>query len=215
MRRTRLILTEGIPGSGKSTTAQFLARQLAGNGVVGRWWHEEEVGHPVYAFGDRASLCRILQQLTSGDWRAVVAAALERWRAFSRLVQQSDEVVVVDGCLFGCLTWSLFPLDVASEEILDDTRQVAAILQPAQPCLVYLVRPDVATTLRALCDRRGNTIEQTYVDRATDNPYARRRGLSGAAGAAATAIPSPTSITSIAPAPSTGRSTANGMSSSG
>jgi thymidylate kinase len=33
----RLILVEGFPGAGKSTTAQFLARALARRGAAARW----------------------------------------------------------------------------------------------------------------------------------------------------------------------------------
>jgi adenylate kinase family enzyme len=47
MRRTRLVLFEGIPGSGKSTTGQFIARRLAVLGISARWWHEEEAAHSV------------------------------------------------------------------------------------------------------------------------------------------------------------------------
>ena len=46
---TQLILVEGCPGSGKSSTAQFLCRQLQRAGQECRWYHEEERPHPVAA----------------------------------------------------------------------------------------------------------------------------------------------------------------------
>lgn len=66
MRATRLILIEGLPGSGKSTLAQFLAWALAHNGILCKWWYEEELGHPVYLFTDAASLQLVLGDLSAG-----------------------------------------------------------------------------------------------------------------------------------------------------
>src|SRR5687767_5330975 len=43
-----LVLVEGLPGCGKSTTAQFLARQLRRAGYRARWHYEEETPHPVF-----------------------------------------------------------------------------------------------------------------------------------------------------------------------
>jgi len=185
LRRTKLILTEGIPGSGKSTTAQLVARQLAKGGIPHRWWYEEECRHPVYTFQDREGLRRVVADLTSGNYRAVVAAALEQWRRFSEMVQRSGEVAIIDGCLFGYLTWSLFPLDVPEAEIRDYVWQVEAIIRPNNPCLIYFYQADVAGALRRICDRRGGDTEQGFIYRATDNPYGRRKGLAGFDGMAA------------------------------
>ena len=80
VRQTRLVLFEGIPGSGKSTTGQFLARQLMDQGILARWWYEEEAGHPVWLFNDRDSLQHLLERLSSGDVSGVVSDALDRWR---------------------------------------------------------------------------------------------------------------------------------------
>jgi adenylylsulfate kinase-like enzyme len=41
------ILVEGLTGSGKSTMAHFIARQLNYNGIAASWLHEGEISHPV------------------------------------------------------------------------------------------------------------------------------------------------------------------------
>jgi thymidylate kinase len=41
-----LIFVEGVPGSGKSTTAQFIARRLARSGRPARWFYEEQAPNP-------------------------------------------------------------------------------------------------------------------------------------------------------------------------
>lgn len=55
MANTRLILVEGLPGTGKSTNAYFLFRQLEGSGKKVRWFHEVARPHPVL-FYDEACL---------------------------------------------------------------------------------------------------------------------------------------------------------------
>lgn len=49
--RHRLVFLEGIPGSGKTTTARALAARLRGWGVPVRLWLEGAAGHPLDLFG--------------------------------------------------------------------------------------------------------------------------------------------------------------------
>jgi thymidylate kinase len=182
MRRTKLILLEGAPGSGKSTSAQTIARRLATETIPARWWYEEEADHPVYVFHDRASLQQTVADLTSGQHRRVIAAALDQWRRFVDRLQAAETIGIIDGCLYGYLTWSLFPLDVPPDEIRAYIRAVERIIAPAEPCLIYFRQDDLAASLRRLCDKRGLTIEQSYVERSTQSAYGKRRGLQGFAG---------------------------------
>src|SRR5438093_740306 len=119
MRDARLILVEGIPGSGKSTLAQFVETQLAAVGIPITWWYEEQRGHPVYIFDDRASLQNVLADLNAHHFDQLVTAALAKWRQLAADLVQSERVVVLDGCLFGYLTWSLFAYDAPSDLIAD------------------------------------------------------------------------------------------------
>jgi energy-coupling factor transporter ATP-binding protein EcfA2 len=117
MLQTKLILLDGVPGSGKSTLAQTLLRHLRRQGIPARWWYEEDAAHPVYVFHDSASLRHVLAELSSGQHPHVVTRALAQWQHFVDAVQAEEEVVLLDGCLFGYLTWSLFPLALPAREI--------------------------------------------------------------------------------------------------
>ena len=46
MPKTKLIIFEGIPGSGKSTAATHLEEDLKGKGLTARFWHEGDFDHP-------------------------------------------------------------------------------------------------------------------------------------------------------------------------
>lgn len=45
--KNRIIMIDGIPGSGKSATAQFISHQLNSNGIPAEWYHDEEDNHPL------------------------------------------------------------------------------------------------------------------------------------------------------------------------
>ncbi len=179
MRDTKLILIEGIPGSGKSSLAQFIAHTLAHQGIACRWWYEEENNHPLYVFHDQASLLHTIDALANGRYREVMAAALEKWKAFAQNSQSSETVVILDGCLFGYLTWSLFPLDIPAEEIQSYLSQIKQIILPIHPCLIYLYQQDTAQALEKICERRGGETGSRLIAQATLSTYGQRRGLQG------------------------------------
>src|SRR5689334_15798961 len=70
-----LILTEGVPGAGKSSLARHLRDALSADGRPVRWWSEEELGHPVYVYRDDAELKQCIADLTAGRYNHVVLAA--------------------------------------------------------------------------------------------------------------------------------------------
>ncbi|OZB96144.1 hypothetical protein [Paenibacillus sp. XY044] len=45
--KTRLILIDGMPGSGKSTTGSFISERLNERNVLNRFYHELEDNHPL------------------------------------------------------------------------------------------------------------------------------------------------------------------------
>jgi thymidylate kinase len=174
-----LILIEGLPGSGKSTLAHFLIRHYAAQGIAARWWYEEEAAHPLYPFHDRASLQQVLDRLASGEYQQVIDGVLDKWQEFAHTLEASGAVVILDSCLFGYLTWTLFPYDVPRSAIDAYLTRVARIIRDTNPRLIYLYQDDVAGALRRICARRGITAEQRLIRNATESAYGKRRGLQG------------------------------------
>jgi thymidylate kinase len=179
VRETKLILVEGLPGSGKSTLAQYLVECARAESIDIRWCYEEEVDHPVFIFHDLDSLRSTVDALNQGDHATVIVAALEQWGRFAAAVASANTTLLIDSCLFGYLTWSLFPLDVPLGEIESYVAEVARIIAPLQPCLVYLYQEDVAASLRRICARRGDATERWLMEQSTQSPYGRSHQLSG------------------------------------
>jgi hypothetical protein len=80
----KLVLVEGLPGSGKSTTAQFLARQLRLAGHPASWHHEGETPHPV-----------LRRPADSPMWAGYFADRLERWREFAAPFGATDRIWIL------------------------------------------------------------------------------------------------------------------------
>ncbi|RKN85213.1 hypothetical protein [Paenibacillus ginsengarvi] len=177
MHRTKLIMVEGIPGSGKSTTAQWISHMLDRQGIAHKWWYEEEKGHPVYIYKDYNSMQPIIDELAKGNYPYLIDRALKRWREFAMDVQLAPQTIVADSCLFGYLTWSLFPYEVPKQVIISYVKAVESIIRPLNPYMIYLYQTDLETSLRKICARRGGHTEDRFVRAATLSPYGASRGL--------------------------------------
>lgn len=179
VQNTKLIMIEGIPGSGKSTTAQLISHMLHRKGIGHKWWYEEEKGHPVYVYDDYTTMQLIIDELSNGNYRKVINMALKKWHEFVASVQMTSDIVIVDSCLFGYLTWSLFPFEVPKEEIAKYIKAVERIIQPLNPNIIYFYQTDIGAALKKICTRRGGDTEKNFVRAATQSPYGKSRGLNG------------------------------------
>src|SRR5262245_42174709 len=121
-----------------------------------QWWYEEELSHPMYAFGDAAMLDAIRRDLFSGAHETVVAAALAKWRRFAEESRQTGTTVVTDGTFFGYLTWTLHYLDRPEVETFAYVRGIQDALASLRPRLIFLRQRDVAATMRNLLAVRGS-----------------------------------------------------------
>lgn len=179
MQNTKLIMIEGIPGSGKSTIAQFISRILLHKGYVHKWWYEEEQGHPVYIYDDYKTMQKTVDYLSSGRYSEIIDMALKKWEEFVAFVQSSSDIIIVDSCLFGYLTWSLFPYNVTKQEIMQYVKDVERIIKPLNPHLIYLYQTDIGAALKKICIRRGGDTEENFVRAATQSPYGKSLDLTG------------------------------------
>jgi hypothetical protein len=174
--QTRLIIVEGIMGSGKSTTCQFLEGYLQNRGISARFLPEWVMPHPI----------RVDDALPHPyePWRDVtIEEYLERsrvrWHAFVEERRFAATVTVLDGQLFhGDLT-NLFMMG-ASHEVCDrHVEQVTRATAPLRPAVIYFAASDVPRALGVVFRARGKKWEKYQVDWKTHSPYCQQRGLSG------------------------------------
>ena len=143
--KTNLIIVEGLPGSGKSTTAAMIADELnkKGKKVI---CVDEGVGeHPAdYADYDFP------------DFETERTKILEKWRSFT---EKSDKnTVYVFNCIFlqnpMCETMMRFGMDeTASQNYISE---ISEIIKPLNPVIIYIDQPDVKKAIDHVIDERGN-----------------------------------------------------------
>lgn len=165
----RLVLVEGLPGSGKSTTAQWLAGTLARCGRRSRWFYEEQAPHPVVG-GARSRY---------GSWAEYVDERVERWRAFVSAVRGSAVVTVLESAFLQAPIFATLERDADAGTILGLVERIADAIVPLDPVLVYLEAGNADDAMKRIWEHRGEQWTEHHVARFGSSVFARARGVSG------------------------------------
>ncbi len=163
---SKLIIVEGLTGSGKSIMAYFIARQLDYNGIPASWVHEGKDPHPI-----------LLDVESSIEH--YMADMLERWTAYVEQVRSSDKVWVVEASFFNNLIETLLAYNVDREKIVRYADKLQTLIEPLDPTLVYLVQEDIEKALERNFCGRGEGFKNYVIQYATGTPVAKRRGWEG------------------------------------
>ena len=144
MRHKLVMLAGSASGAGKSTLSEFLFDQLTRHAIPTRWIYEEDILH-LDAF---APVVRFFQR-GQGDGIEALLGATSR---FVREAVAANEVVITDS-IFPAYTW-LFAAGYSRGQIADFSAELARLLAPLQPLIIYL-DSDVAASLKRAVARRG------------------------------------------------------------
>jgi hypothetical protein len=157
---TKLILIEGLPGSGKSTVATSISSKLTELGV----------GHYSYLETTAKKPIKLLDPL-SATYRQDLLAQWER------LVAQSDEhTIVLESAFWQGTVDPMIGNNYPRAEIIAITDSVNSIVEPLKPKLIYLCHADVDSHIRWIFNSRGEKWAGEIVERDLRLPYHRDRG---------------------------------------
>lgn len=174
--QTRLVIIEGIMGSGKSTTARWIAAQLEAAGLRALAITERVEPHPVRGTD---GLDHWFQPWLDVTAEGLADRSLAKWRSFVANAQATETIHTLDGQLFhGDLT-NLFLMEATAAVIAKYCKAVSEIVRPLAPLLIYFYQADVERAIRAIAAERGDEWVKYQVDWKLQAPYSRRLGLSG------------------------------------
>jgi hypothetical protein len=180
MLNTNLILVDGLPGSGKSTTAQIVWLQLLRNGYEADWFFEHQSSHPIYRYEDPEEVF----QTTAAESKKIHDEALHNWEKLASSLQGTRRVTILESTIFQTTIGWLQLIDCDRSEILDYALRVRQVIEELNPCLIYLYQDDIAGGLRRTCDLRGEEFELQLVSRIARTPYGKRANVRGFEGVA-------------------------------
>lgn len=188
MRTTKLILIDGLPGSGKTTTALALAAWMRQQGGAAQCVletaaeghdHPLNVGGPLHPAGHMIG-ADLFRHYTV---EAYMAESLRRWRAFVDRAACTDAVQIVESYPYQNAVRILLQMDASTAALQAYVAALERIVQPMQAVLVYFEHADAAHALQTIAAERGPDWTAYAIAVVTTCPYARRRGLHGFDGA--------------------------------
>ncbi len=166
--KTNLIIVEGLPASGKSTTAGLITDELLKKGYKVICVDEGASDHPAdYADYDFP------------DFDTERTRILEKWKSFVH--GSSPDMIYVFNCIFlqnpMCETMMRFGMDEsASKKYI---AEIAEIIRPLSPVIVYIDQPDVRRSIGLVLDERGDEWLNAVISYHVDQGYGKENGLSG------------------------------------
>jgi thymidylate kinase len=183
---TNLILIDGLPGSGKSATAQLLWLHLLDNAHRANWFSEHQTSHPIYRYDDaigkayRATLksAPLFRMLVSSVYRHIKSRriheeALSNWQRLADSLENSGRITILESTFFQTPIGWLQLMNLEREEILRYVARIQHIIEKLNPVLVYLYQEDPATALRKVREQRGDWFEQLLVSQIEKAPFGR------------------------------------------
>ena len=159
---TRLILVEGLPGSGKSTTAQFISSMLTELGV----------SHSLHLELSDNSPIKFLSPSTPRFKEDLVG----QWSRLANNLQDCSRLAVLESAYWQWTTDSMVANNYAHDDVVAINTSLDDIIASLAPKLVYIARTDVESQIRWIFSSRGEKWANMIIERDLQLPYHQSRG---------------------------------------
>lgn len=138
-----MIIVEGIPGSGKSTTARFIALQSERNGNTTELFHESAYQHPI-----------LIQETihSPADW---MKQYLLNWDRFLEEQRDKSATIVMESVLFQAPILHLLHMDMDKEAMIQFIESICERFKDLDFRLVYLYQNDPLVGIKRMLNTRG------------------------------------------------------------
>jgi DNA polymerase III delta prime subunit len=169
-----LLFIDGLPGSGKSTTAVEIGHRLLG----GRIFLECQPGHPLLVAlpDERGAAFANIHEVHSVE--SFAAEALTKFEAFLGTAE-GDVQYVFESHPMQSTVRVLGQLDAPEARVLKFWSDLQDRLEFAKPRLVYFQESDPRRALIDIIRKRGPSWESYVVEAFNRYPWTRARNLSG------------------------------------
>ncbi len=166
---TTFLLFEGLYGSGKSTTSQYVADQLAHNGIQVEWLDEYQL------------LSRFFWDFAAAFYQGepnLGDRLLASWRSLVETYAGASGTFVCDGPFLTNNILRLLAVNTPEAAIGRYAEDTLRLLAPLNPRIIYL-SSDLHTTLAKTCRVRGANWTRVNVAQTESFAYQRVRSRVG------------------------------------
>ncbi len=160
---TKLILIEGFPGAGKTTSTTHLGKYLQQQRIACRWYLEEDDPHPIDCL--KLKLADLSEKLPP------------LWRAFVEQALRDNIVTIIESRLWQNTALFMFMSEFPVDEIIEVHQFVWKELAPLSPTLVFLYQDDIAMALNRLYTLRDKDLIAKDIQATSQYPWFQVRGL--------------------------------------
>jgi adenylate kinase family enzyme len=168
----KLVLVEGLPGSGKSTTSHLLCLHCERHGRPARWYYEHETPHPIFEYDE---IQDVLDQGRLCD--GLFDTALANWRRLAVELGREDRALILESSFLQTAVHAMLLLDWDEARITSYVLDVERAIAPLSPWLILLRQDDVAAGLRETTARRGAWFLEFLEERIRRSRYGQARDL--------------------------------------
>lgn len=182
---TKLILIEGPPGSGKSTTARKLAAEISHYGQPCQYFLEWAEDNPIFIGAD-SNLAEVIARS-----RLREADVLQQWQQFAQERQLEQTVTVIESRFWQTSVMLMYVVGHSVDEVIESNQRVIAAIKDLQPVLIYFTSDNLrAFFMRTIQlknaewekDGKKGTWEQHIVAAFEQQKWLTDRGLKGLEG---------------------------------
>lgn len=164
MLDTKLILIEGRPGAGKSTTTIHLQAQLQQHGFDCRHYLEEDNPHPI--------------DCLDFEIKGLTEKMIPLWRNFVEAVKGKPIITIIESRLWQNTAMYMYMSECTIEQIAEFSRQIWQVIVPLSPVLFYLDQEDIRSAMQRLYTQR----REAWMDTTPDYAWFRSHEWNGLEG---------------------------------
>jgi len=176
---------DGLPGSGKSTTGEWLTAQLREHGLGACWLPEAEVSHPLWWYDHWNGTEYQTPDFENVPIEKYLQSSLAKWKVFTKLMRTSGQRYVAESVFFQNAVAMFLTGGARPATLVEYAQEVQGITRSIDPVLIYFRQNDADAALRRICAVRGRAFEEELISNMERFPYLHQRQLKGLDGVSA------------------------------
>ena len=168
MLNTKLILIEGLPGAGKSTSTIHLGMVLQQHDIACHCFKEEDDPHPIPCL--------------DFEIKGLPGKMVPLWTNFVQHAVREQIVTIIESRLWHNTALFMYMSEVDVEDILKFHQQVWRVLTPLSPILLYIDQDNIDMALHRMYATRGEKWMEDTLKETTQYKWFKSRGITSFSG---------------------------------